>query len=202
VRDRSGVTPGVTEVSVEPADVLGEAVQEGEACGDGRDVLRALAHQLVVALRGGSLASNPMARRQHPGDPGRRSLQGGSESAAKGGEDASVSSAAGTRRTGTRALASGPKRARAARRRLPCRFRYGCRPDRLPASGEMQVARIFTSETCLAVIAVLSPTPTRAASVSGDGLRLHARCGRWQPLLVWRPPRLADRCGGRRLPRS
>jgi hypothetical protein len=29
-----------------------------------------------------------------------------------------------------------------------------------PAVGEMQVARIFTSETCLAVIAVLSPTPT------------------------------------------
>jgi len=46
----------------------------------------------------------------------------------------------------------------------------------------MQVARIFTSETCLAVIAVLSPTPTRGASVSADGLGLHARCGSWPPL--------------------
>src|SRR5439155_20839369 len=69
-----------------------------------------------------------------------------------------------------------------------------------PVVGETQVTQIWTHETCLAVFAVLRPTPPpRGASVSADGLGLHARCGRWPPLLVWRPLRLADRCGGRRL---
>src|SRR5690349_15914316 len=44
---------------------------------------------------------------------------------------------------------------------------------------------------------LFSPTPMRGASVSAAGLRLHARRGRFQPPPGWRPPRLADRCGGR-----
>src|SRR5436305_9914910 len=87
----------------------------------------------------------------------------------------------------------------ACRRRMRASPALGASLERGRACGETQLTQILDLRD-LAVFAVLRPTPpTRGASVSADGLGLHARCGRWPPLLVWRPPLLADRCGGRRL---
>ena len=80
----------------------------------------------------------PHASSTHP--DGRPGLAQCAKRESDGGvtRDASVSSAAGAPRAGTRALALRRKRARGARRRLPAGS-SGCRSDQRPASGEERV---------------------------------------------------------------